>query len=269
MQDATLETTHGPPRPGMAGLPPLLHRSPARSRPARVLRPAAAQGIRRTACRFNTNLIWDLITIRVRHRGRECCAANAQSAAGRGQCGVSIAEFRDSDEAFLAWLAAHPGGYVINIGRGERGYARLHRADCGTITRRPPLTGPISRSARCRSPSLASGQRSGRAPPSAAAAPATLGPEARPERAGRGDRSGGRRGGHGACQSGTRNGGRRRGRGKSTARACSVRCGCGQTGHPVRPADPRHAGRARRAAIRGAVAGGRARADPGRQLRRA
>src|SRR6266704_3137279 len=34
------------------------------------------------------------------------------------------------------------GGYVINIGRGERGYARLHRADCGTITRRPPLTGP-------------------------------------------------------------------------------------------------------------------------------
>ena len=55
---------------------------------------------------------------------------------------MSIAEFRDSDEAFLAWLAAHPGGYVIHIGRGERGYARVHRADCGTITRRPPLTGP-------------------------------------------------------------------------------------------------------------------------------
>jgi hypothetical protein len=55
---------------------------------------------------------------------------------------VSIAEFRDSDEAFLAWLAAHPGGYVINIGRGERGSARLHRADCDTITRLPPLTGP-------------------------------------------------------------------------------------------------------------------------------
>ena len=55
---------------------------------------------------------------------------------------MSITEFRDSDEAFLAWLAEHPGGYVINIGRGERGYARLHRADCGTITRRPPLTGP-------------------------------------------------------------------------------------------------------------------------------
>jgi hypothetical protein len=55
---------------------------------------------------------------------------------------VGIAEFRDNDEAFLGWLAAHAGGYVINIGRSEGGYARLHRADCGTITRRPPLTGP-------------------------------------------------------------------------------------------------------------------------------
>ena len=66
----------------------------------------------------------------------------ARSTAGRGQCCVSIAEFRDSDEAFLAWLVAHPDGYVINIGRSERGYARLHRASCSTITRRPPLTGP-------------------------------------------------------------------------------------------------------------------------------
>ena len=55
---------------------------------------------------------------------------------------MSIAEFRDNDAAFLAWLSAHGDGYVINIGRGGRGYARLHRADCGTITRRPPLTGP-------------------------------------------------------------------------------------------------------------------------------
>lgn len=62
--------------------------------------------------------------------------------AWRGQCSVNIAEFRDDDEAFLGWLAAHAGGYVINVGRSERGYARLHRADCGTITRRPPLTGP-------------------------------------------------------------------------------------------------------------------------------
>lgn len=59
-----------------------------------------------------------------------------------GQCGVSIAEFRDNDAAFLAWLSAHGDGYVINIGRGGHGYARLHRADCGTISRRPPLTGP-------------------------------------------------------------------------------------------------------------------------------
>jgi hypothetical protein len=55
---------------------------------------------------------------------------------------VGIAEFRDNDEAFLGWLAAHASGYVINVGRSERGYARLHRAACGTITSRPPLTGP-------------------------------------------------------------------------------------------------------------------------------
>jgi hypothetical protein len=55
---------------------------------------------------------------------------------------VSIADFRDNDAAFLAWLSAHDNGYVINIGRSERGYARLHRASCGTVTRRSPLTGP-------------------------------------------------------------------------------------------------------------------------------
>ena len=55
---------------------------------------------------------------------------------------MSIAEFRDSDAGYLAWLAAHGDGYVINIGRSGRGYARLHRAACGTITSRPPFTGP-------------------------------------------------------------------------------------------------------------------------------
>ncbi len=39
-------------------------------------------------------------------------------------------------------LAATRDGYVINIGRSQRGYARLHRAACGTITSRPPFTGP-------------------------------------------------------------------------------------------------------------------------------
>jgi hypothetical protein len=54
---------------------------------------------------------------------------------------MSVEEFQDRDAEYLGWVAAHPDGYVINIGRGRRGYARLHRAACGTITSRPPFTG--------------------------------------------------------------------------------------------------------------------------------
>ena len=55
---------------------------------------------------------------------------------------MSVEEFRDSDADYLGWVAAHRDGYVINIGRSGQGYARLHRATCGTITSRPPFTGP-------------------------------------------------------------------------------------------------------------------------------
>jgi hypothetical protein len=55
---------------------------------------------------------------------------------------MSVEEFRDRDADYLGWMAAHRDGYVINISRSGRGYARLHRATCGTITSRPPLTGP-------------------------------------------------------------------------------------------------------------------------------
>ena len=55
---------------------------------------------------------------------------------------MSVEEFRERDADYLRWVAAHPDGYVINIGKSRRGYARLHRATCGTITSRPPLTGP-------------------------------------------------------------------------------------------------------------------------------
>ena len=55
---------------------------------------------------------------------------------------MSVEEFRDRDADYLGWVAGHRDGYVINIGRSGRGYARLHRATCGTITSRSPLTGP-------------------------------------------------------------------------------------------------------------------------------
>jgi Swt1-like HEPN len=52
----------------------------------------------------------------------------------------TVVEFRDCDGDYLAWVAAHGSGYVINIGRSGRGPAMLHRADCRTITNRPPFT---------------------------------------------------------------------------------------------------------------------------------
>ncbi len=41
---------------------------------------------------------------------------------------MSVKEFPDRDADHLGWVAAHRDGYVINIGRSGRGYARLHRA---------------------------------------------------------------------------------------------------------------------------------------------
>ena len=58
---------------------------------------------------------------------------------------MSVEEFRDRDADYMGWVTAHRDGYVINVGRSGRGYARLHRATCGTITRRPPFTGPYTK----------------------------------------------------------------------------------------------------------------------------
>jgi hypothetical protein len=48
---------------------------------------------------------------------------------------MSAREFRDDDAGYLAWLSAHPDGYVINIGRSHgRNAARVHQAGCRTIS---------------------------------------------------------------------------------------------------------------------------------------
>jgi hypothetical protein len=59
----------------------------------------------------------------------------------------SAREFRDDDTGYRAWLASHPDGYVLNIARSYNASdARLHRADCGTISgsnsHQVMLTGP-------------------------------------------------------------------------------------------------------------------------------
>lgn len=49
-------------------------------------------------------------------------------------------EFRNDDEGYADWLAAHPDGHVINIARSySPADARVHRASCRWIT------GPVSR----------------------------------------------------------------------------------------------------------------------------
>lgn len=58
---------------------------------------------------------------------------------------MSATEFCDDDTNYLAWRAAHPDGYVINILRSHNpAAARLHYAKCSTIgqiARRLALTG--------------------------------------------------------------------------------------------------------------------------------
>ncbi len=60
---------------------------------------------------------------------------------------MSAREFRDDDRGYVAWIAAHPSGYVINIRRGHNPTdARLHIAGCRWISgenqRGGPWTGP-------------------------------------------------------------------------------------------------------------------------------
>lgn len=48
---------------------------------------------------------------------------------------MSTREFRDDDDGYLVWLAAHPDGYVINIARSHSAtQARVHYAHCSTIS---------------------------------------------------------------------------------------------------------------------------------------
>jgi hypothetical protein len=57
--------------------------------------------------------------------------------------GLDIEIFRDDDDGYLAWLAAHPAGFVLNVERSPRpNYLILHRATCRTITGRPARGGP-------------------------------------------------------------------------------------------------------------------------------
>jgi hypothetical protein len=56
----------------------------------------------------------------------------------RGKITVVPADFMNDDDGYLAWLAAHPTGYVINCAKDPKpDYVILHRADCSSITGTP------------------------------------------------------------------------------------------------------------------------------------
>ena len=55
---------------------------------------------------------------------------------------MSTEQFHDDDRGYLAWTAAHPSGYVLNIQRSlNPADARLHRADWCTINGVPARGG--------------------------------------------------------------------------------------------------------------------------------
>lgn len=65
-------------------------------------------------------------------------AGSAESDAG-----PEVEVFRDDDAGYLAWLAEHPDGFVLNVARPPRAnYLILHRASCRTISGRPARGGP-------------------------------------------------------------------------------------------------------------------------------
>jgi hypothetical protein len=102
-----------------------------------------------TECRLLDLFIWAYsgIYTPLFQRGEAISARLASSLPGHaavedGESRMAVQLFRDDDEGYVAWLSAHPHGYVLNVARRPRpDYLVLHRASCRTITGRPPRGG--------------------------------------------------------------------------------------------------------------------------------
>jgi hypothetical protein len=71
--------------------------------------------------------------VEITERTEHVCPPNAEP---------YVCEFRDDDAGYLAWLAANPNGYVINIARSHSAtQARVHHAGCRTISGENPHGG--------------------------------------------------------------------------------------------------------------------------------
>jgi Domain of unknown function (DUF3883) len=59
----------------------------------------------------------------------------ASGSVGSGGSASAVVEFRGDDGRYLAWLAAHAGGWVVNANKHPRStYLQLHKASCPTVS---------------------------------------------------------------------------------------------------------------------------------------
>ncbi|MGH3109635.1 MAG: DUF6308 family protein [Gaiellaceae bacterium] len=118
-----------------------------------VLRPLREELRRReidlTECRLLDLFLWgysDTYTPIFR-RDESGAPAETRGASSRtkppSRALIELEIFRDDDAGYLAWLAAHQEGYVLNMARTPRAeYLILHRATCRTINGQPSRGGP-------------------------------------------------------------------------------------------------------------------------------
>jgi hypothetical protein len=59
--------------------------------------------------------------------------------------GGAVIQFQDNDVSYLAWIAAHPDGFVLNVRRSaDPEYVVLHRASCKSISTREQALGAFT-----------------------------------------------------------------------------------------------------------------------------
>jgi hypothetical protein len=115
---------------------------------ALLQRELRARDIRLTDCRLLDLFLWGYsgtyTPIYLRDgRDPETPAADAPPRKPESDRAIEVVVFRDDDAGYLAWLAAHPTGYVLNTARNPPpDYVILHRASCRTISGRPTRGGP-------------------------------------------------------------------------------------------------------------------------------
>lgn len=104
-----------------------------------------ARDIELSECRLLDLLLWGYSGTYTPVYARAGVAGTSVPALARPSAvtfaGVDV--FRDDDGGYLAWLAKHPAGFVLNAARTPRPtYLILHRVGCHTINGRPARGGP-------------------------------------------------------------------------------------------------------------------------------